>query len=758
MAVDLKVVGKSVPRVDVVAKVTGDARFTVDVKLPGMLYAKFLRSPHPFAVVKSISTKKAEALSGVKAVITHHEMKGTVVRGSPIDDKVRYLGEPVVGIAAESEERATEALALIDVEYEKLPCVRNAEEALRPDAPRIWPEGNLCEWPGKPAGPDKKTVQWTKGDLNHGFAEADVTIASEFSTHTQFHVALEPHACVASWDPAEGQLTFWVSTQHIYWDQQSLAKFLKLPLEKVKVICSYCGGAFGGKLSTLKEYHMTAALSVRSRRPVKFVPTREEESVTTALRTPATFYYKIGGKKDGTLTAIDLYCVRDGGPLTANQPKFTLGCTDYVVSYFTCDHVHYEGKSAYTNQSPTAAFRGFGYFEAGTGLEQAIDMLVEKIGMDPVEFYIKNVPRRGALLGADQGICTTGGIREVIQACADRIGWKEKRHKPGERTLPDGRKHGIAIGFAMGRATMPPIQFAGNTVVKINTDGKVHVFAGVSDMGQGQATGLVQIAAETLGVRFEDVTITWGDTVAPNTAYQGASATTMMSGNATLLACEDARQKLLINAAAMLNVPIETLRIENGEIYVAEEPNRRITVAAAVDRPGWKVIIGEGNWSMPLAKNQPRAPVICFTEVAVDTGTGKIEVIKLLQGTDCGKIIGRERLEGQLQGVLSGGLGFMLLEDWAIDEERMRILNGNMLDYKIFTSLDSSNDAMEPCVIIEDNDPIGPFGARGIGEACLAGAGPAILNAVYNAIGVRFHRTPITVDKVLAALKSGGTR
>jgi xanthine dehydrogenase molybdenum-binding subunit len=215
---------------------------------------------------------------------------------------------------------------------------------------------------------------------------------------------------------------------------------------------------------------------------------------------------------------------------------------------------------------------------------------------------------------------------------------------------------------------------------------------------------------------------------------------------------------VLKEAAVMLNAAAEALSIENGEIFVIDEPSRRVTLEAVVSRPGRKAIIGEGNWSMPLGKNQPRAPVICFVEVAVDTETGKIEVLKLLQGTDCGQIISRERLEGQLQGVLSGGLGFMLLEDWAIDTERMRILNPNMLDYKIYTALDSSVDAVEPCVIVEDNDPIGPFGARGLGEACLAGAGPAILNAVYNAIGIRFQNTPITVDKVLAALKSGGSK
>lgn len=754
MGQELRVLGKKVPRFDAVAKATGDAKFTVDIKLPGMLYAKFLRSPYPFARIKSLSTRMAKETPGVKAVISHLDMLGATIRGSVVDDKVRFLGEAVVGVAAESEETATNALNLVDVEYERIPFVKDAHEALKPDAPRVWPEGNVCEWPGRPAGPDKTTVKWTRGDLRKGFEEADIIVETEFRTHTQFHLTLEPHACVANWNPGEGQLTFWVSTQHIYWDQQSLAKFLGLPMEKVKVICTHCGGAFGGKLSTLKEYHMVAALSVASKRPVKYVPTREEESVTTAVRPPAVFKYKIGGKKDGKLTAIDLSCIRDGGPLTANQAKFTLGCTDYVVSYFDCPNVHYEGRSAYTNQSPTAAFRGFGYFESGTALGQAIDMYLEQIGMDPVEFYMRNVPERGTLLGADQGVCTVGGIKETIRECADKIRWEEKRHGPGELTLQDGRKHGIALGFAMGRATMPPITFAGNSLVKINPDGKAHVFAGISEMGQGQATGLAQIAAETLGIPLEDVTITWGDTVAPNTNYQGASATTMMTGNATRLACEEAKSKILELAIPLLDAPPEILDIENGEVFVKEDPKKRVSFERIVNLPGVKTVIGEGNWSMPLSKYQPRAPVVCFVEVAVDTETGQIEVMKMVQGTDCGRMVSRERIEGQLQGVLSGGLGFMLLEDWAIDEERMRILNGNMLDYKIYTSLDSSNEVLEPCIIVEDPDPIGPFGARGMGEACLAGAGPAILNAVYNAIGIRFYSTPLTADKVIGALKT----
>jgi len=759
MAKDLKVVGKNIERIDAMAKVTGEAIYTVDVRLNGMLHAKFLRSPHPHARIIKIDTSRAGKMAGVKAVVSHKDLIGSHLEEDILDDRVRFLGEAVAGVAAETEEIAREAVRLIQVEYQVLPALLSAEEAMKPGAVPLWSGGNICTESG-PVGVNKgPSSHWKKGDPQKGFSEADYIIENAVETHVQFHACFEPHACVARWEPALRELTFWTSTQSIYKSREHLAGFLKIPMDRIHVICPYVGGGFGGKLGgNLKEHHMTVLLSVKTCRPVRFEPSREEESTTTALRHPAKFYYKVGGKKDGSISGIFLKCIRSGGPHTSLQMRFLDGSTDYVVpNYFNCPNVEYEGWSVYDNLPICAAYRGFGYFESGTALDQTIDMLAEKIGMDPIEFWRRNVPRAGYRIGREQGPLTTSGIEETVKRCAEAIHWKEKWHKPGQMKLADGRKHGIGIGHALGRTTLPPFIEPGGGLVKVGTDGKVQLLVGISDMGQGQATGLGQIAAEVLGLTMSDITVTWGDSIAPFTNFQAASSTTMMTGNAVKVAAENVKQQMFSLASPLLKVDPRDLDIGDGQIYVSSNPHIRISLAKIVSRPGIKTIIGHGRWSIYDKEASPRVPVVCIVEVAVDTETGKVEVIRMVQGTDCGRAISRTRVEGQLQGVLSGGIGFVLLEDRVMDESRGLIINGNFLDYKMVTAMDT-HDVLEPCIIVEQPDPVGPFGARGMGEAVLSAAGPAILNAVYNAIGIRFRRTPVTPDAVLRALtgKGGG--
>lgn len=755
MAKELSVVGKSIPRVESIAKATGTATFTVDVKLPGMLHAKFLRSPHAHARIKRIDTTKAEAVPGVMGVVTHDALIGTSLhKGDVFDDRVRFVGDAVAGVAAKSEEIALIAAELMEVKYEVLPGVFGLEEALAPDAPKIWPKGNMVKWPLFVRKiQDEWTTSFNKGDIEKGFKEADVIIENTMDTHAQFHCAFEPHACVARWDPGLRELTFWVSTQDIYGERRYLSKLLNLPREKVRIICTYVGGGFGSKVeNTLKEYELTALLSVKTGKPVRYEPNRAEESIE-AIRHPARFYYKIGCKKDGTLTAIYQEAFRSGGAHTSLQKEYLNGSTDYVTpSYFMCDNVAYKGKSMYTTMPPCAAYRGFGYLEAGAAMDQSADMVAEAIGMDPLEFWTKNVPTPGYRVGACQGPLTTRAIGETIEKCAEAIGWKDKWHKVGEKTLADGRKHGIGLGHAMARATLPWFLVVGSALIKVQMDGKVHLIVGIADMGQGQATGLAQIAAEAMGVPFDHVTITWGDSIARRSNFQAANSTTMMSGNATKLAAEDAKKQLFAAAAPKLGVGPEDLDVKDGKVYVKAAPEKQMPIGKVVSLPGVKTIVGQGRWSIPDEKAFSRAFTASVAEVAVDTDTGLVEVINLVQGNDCGTILSRKRIEGQLQGVLSGGIGFALSEDWIMDQEvGGRILNGNFSDYKIATSLDTM-DILQPCVIVEAPDPIGPYGARGMGETVLSPAAPAILNAIYNAIGVRFNSTPITPDKVLRAL------
>ena len=747
------VIGKKVERIDSRAKATGEARFTVDTRLPANSYAKFIRCPYPHARIKSVDASEVMKIPGVICTISQLDLPGRRLHNDTLDDVVRYMGEAVAGVAAETEDIAEEALDKITITYELLPDYLGYDEAMAPDAMPLWGEGNLCTWQGPRNISQGKSLVWEKGDTAKAMSEAYATAKCTVETHVQYHGCLEPHACVANWDPGLEIMHMNISTQGIFDDQENLAISLGLRLDQVQVHATYVGGGFGSKChNTCKEYLFAALLSQRCCRPVSYTPTRAEECIT-AMRHAARFSYEMGADKDGTITSIVMKALRSGGAHTSLQMNFLLGSTEYVApTYLRSDNVKYEGISLYTTLPLCAAYRGFGYFEGGIGFMQAVDILAEKLDMDPLEFLLKNVPRKGDPVSTDQGPLTTAGIRETIEACAEEMNWKEKWHRPGTKKLPDGRMHGIAVAHAMGRATLPNFVTTGNAVVQIKKDGSVRVFAGISDIGQGQATGLKQIAAEAVGVPFDRVTVTWGDTVAPHTGDQVASSTTMMTGNAVQRAGLDARDKLLKLAAPFLHKKPEELEIKKGFIICPGDPEVNMPVANAVQLPGIKVVTGVGAWSITDEQASPRAMVACVAEVAVDTETGKIEVLDMVQGTDCGRAISRSRIEGQLDAVLSGGVGYVFMEDYAMDKNfNGRTLNINLYDYKMPTALDTVG-VLRPGIIKEFPDEVGPFGARGMGEATLSASAPALLNAVYNAIGIRFDKTPLTPDRVLAAL------
>lgn len=752
MSKELKIVGKDTIRLDARAKVTGEAAFTVDVQLPHMLHAKFLRSPHAFARVISVNAEKAMALEGVYGVVWQKDLIGRHLLGDTQDDKVRYQGEAVAGVAAETEEIAAKAVQLLEAEYEVYKGSLTMDEAAGETAESIWPQGNYCLFPSGP-GKFSPDMSWEKGNAAQGMEEADETAELTVDTHSQYHVCLEPHTCVMHWRGGMKELDCWISTQTMYDDRAILADLLETSQDKVHIVCPYVGGGFGGKVHNVcKEYQFVALLTKNTRRPVRYVPARAEETLC-AMRHPARFYYKIGAKKDGTIHSIYLKARRDGGAYTSSQWGFLLGSTDFVAPcYVKSPNCKYEGRSLFTNTPPCSAFRGFGYFESGAVFCQVMDMLAEKVNMDPIDFWLKNIPERGDLIGMAQGPLTTGGIKETLKACADQMHWKEKHHKTGARKLPDGRMHGIGIGYAMGRAYLPTFVTAGNALLQISTDGRCRLMAGITDLGQGQATGLAQIAAEVLGVSVDDIAVTWGDTIAPHASFQSASATTMVTGNAVRRAAEDAREQVLKLAVPMLSARAEFLDIQEGRVCLKNNPSQGIPLSAVISLPGIKSIVGRGNFAINEREGTPRSIVICIAEVAADLETGKIEVLKILQGTDCGQIVSRSRVEGQMDAVLSGGLGYVLTEQ-VVHDERLdgRILNANLSDYKVPTFIDTEG-MLEPGIICEDHDPEGPFGARGMGEATLSASAPAIINAIYNAIGVRFSTTSITPEQVCKAL------
>ncbi len=758
MAAEFSVVGKSVTRIDARPKVTGEAKFAVDMQLPKMLHMKLLRSPHPSARIKNIDMSKAESLKGVAAVVTHLEFNGKKLGfgGTPgvvYDDRMRYVGEAVVAVAAENADIAEAAANLVKVDYEVLPAVFDIEEAMKPEAIKVHPGGNLSTGTGpKTSG---YSFHWEKGDVEQGFKDADKIVERKMKTHSQYHAPHEGLSCIMSWEAAADKLTAWVSSQGPFEVRQSLAALLKLPLTKTRVISPYVGGAHGNKggaSAVFKEWQMAALLSRKTGRPVKYEQTREECVTTTIRRGSAVFHWKVGAKQDGTITAIEVSALREAGAYGSSTMALSRAVVDYVVSAnFRCPNIREDGNSVFTNTCSTGAYRGFGYFEGNASFAPVIDELTESLGMDPVDFHLKNIFKAGEPVGSTQQPLSSSALDLGIQACAEKISWKEKRHKPGTKTMPNGKKHGIGLGMCVGMAYKP--NEIVSSVVKIEADGKARVFIGATELGQGQSTGQVQMAAEALGMPFEDVSITFSDT--ENTPYaqsQTASSSTVCCGWPTVLAAQDAKRRLLQAAAAKMKKTVDELDTKDGLVFVKEDPGTSMTFADAM-KGKVTTIIGHGTWfnngTTDPAFRQPEA---CMCEVEVDTETGIVDITNLVVAVDCGRVISPKRVECQFQNILSGGRGYVLAEEPVWSAKTGRILNPSWLDYKLSTTLDTGPGIMQSVIIVDTFDPYGPLGAKGAGEAGIAPSAGALLNAIYNAIAVRPDRIPVTPDVILRAL------
>jgi xanthine dehydrogenase molybdenum-binding subunit len=754
---ELSVVGKNFPRKDASEKVTGRAKYTADISLPGMLYGKILRSPHAHANILSIDTTMAEAMPGVEAVVTHKDVVHKVSFRDEsefydmyiLDDKVRYVGDEVAGVAAVSEVVAEEALELIQLEYEVLPAVFTAEEAIMPNAPQIHKGGNQATpLPGMPF-----TTSGQFGDVEKGFAEADLVLERTFRTHMQSHAPLEPWAIVADWD-STGKLTLWNSTQRTFGIRGQLAHALGLLLGKVRVIAPYVGGGFGCKLAPFKAHGIAALLAKKASRPVKIEFSREEQTVAGHRRYNWFYHLKVGAKRDGSLTAFQVKALVDTGAYVFDG---VVACHNMVekVPKYRIPNRKYEALAVRTNRPPGSPFRGFASLSPEFCIGTLMDELAEKLEIDPLTFHLKNHIRSGEPFGM-RNVSRSLGLEESIPKGADRIGWRNKWHRPGERVLPNGKKHGIGMGIGGGSFAA---SFNSGAIVKLNEDGSADLLSGSVEIGQGVQTEMAQICAESLGVRYEDVNVISSDTdITPYDFATVGSRTTVMHGNAVKLAAEDARRQLLDGTAPLLEVNPEELEAREGWVYVKTEPGKRISIAeiarsfiegsAPYVLPKG-VIIGRGSFAVLTMPPPVTDCVVNFAEVEIDTETGHVGLLRLVTVVDCGKAVNPKEVEGQAEAVLSAGLGNALMEEILLDQETGRVLNPTFQDYKIPTALDYSE--LDPPIIVEVREPLGPFGAKGVGEATITACSHTISNAVYNAIGARIS-LPITPQKVLQAL------
>lgn len=773
-------IGSNVRRIDAPGKVTGALRYAGDVALPNMLHMQVLRSDRAHARIVEIDTSRAEALDGVEAVITSADVPGTDGFGVFVHDqpimargKVRYVGEAVAAVAAESVEIAQEALRRVTVTYENLPAVFDPEDAMCAGAPALhdYAPDNLV-----------KHIPIRKGDVAAGFAEADLVVEKTYRTQPVEHAYLEPEAGFAYVD-ADGVVTVHSPSQNITHHRHMLADILALPINKVRMIMSPVGGGFGGKEDMIYQ-GMLALMAIRTGRPVRLVFTREESITSTAKRHPARITYRMGLKRDGRITATEIKAVCDGGAYGLStegvmRKMAILGAGPYDIA-----NVKIDTYGVYTNNTPSGAFRTFGAMQSQFATESHLDLCAERLGLDPFELRARNAMRAGATTHTQQPLERTSYLA-VLDAAREAAGWqpgtpnvrgpsREDLGGGGNRapcTLGarlqsrpvsgDGRRRGRGMaGSWYGIARTAAMDRAG-AWVELDDGGTAKVITGVTEIGEGILTVLAQVAADELGIRPEDITLGDNDTArSPEAAHAGATRQTYMIANAVALACRDARTRFDAEIAAYWGVEPASLKAAAGEIWV-DGGNLRMSMAEAVricKTERGVVPVGSGSYTAhhtgldPVDGSGKPWQAYVFgcqvAEVEVDTITGEVQVLGIWAAHDVGRAINPRGVEGQIEGAVVQGLGQALMEDYKLSDGHTS--TDSFAKYILPTSLDVPQITS---ILVEDPDPLSPLGAKGIGEPALVPTVPAILNAIYDAIGVRIDSLPATPEKIVAALR-----
>jgi 4-hydroxybenzoyl-CoA reductase alpha subunit len=776
---EYQVINSNTPRIDAPDKATGRAKFVDDIHLPGMLYGALLQSPFAHARIIHIDTSKAKKLKGVKAVVTAEDAGQIKYGVSPARydetlfcfEKARYMGDEIAAVAAVDLETALEALSLIHVEYEELPAVFTIQAAMAEGSPVLhddFPNNVGAE------------VHHEFGDMQAALSECDLVRTDTFQSKKQDSAAIEPHGCVADYD-LRGYLTLHTATQVPHYVQRTVAMVLGFPVGKVRVVKPYVGGGFGGKAAANPMEMSACLLSIKSGRPVKMIYTREQVFLHGRGRHQFTHTLTTGVKKDGTIMALKNECYLDGGAYSS----FGIATIYYAGSLlggpYKIPSMQYDAYRVYTNKPACGAQRGHGGVIARAAWEQQLDMIAEELGMDPADLRLKNMMNKGDL-SCNELYMSSLGMRECIEAVRDQSDWKNKRGR-----LPKGKGIGMACGFFVSGAGYPIYRsdtFHCTAMVKLSEDGgTAHLYTASAEIGQGSDTAFGMIAAEALGVPLDIIRVSSGDTDFGVDLGAYSSRQTLMTGHAVKEAAEDARRQVLEFLSEELKVPINVMDIENGFIafrngmvdfrdlrrrYMKEHrgwtdhpTHKRLTFreAARMAFLSRGTIIGKGKYKPRTLGGRYKGAAVgtspaygCsaqVVEVSVDMETGKITLDRMNDAHDCGFAINRTSVEGQMQGSLSMGLGEALFEEVKFDEKG-KLLNPNLAEYKIPTALDMPY--INP-IIVETHEPYGPYGAKEVGEGAIMPTIPAILNAVYDATGIRFHELPLTPERVFMAIK-----
>lgn len=750
----MKYIGHKQSFIDAKEKVTGKAKYVDDLTFPGMLHAKILRSPHPHARIVSIDTSKAAALPGVHAVITAADCPPNKFGLDVADvnilavDKVRYVGDEVAAVAAETEEIAEEAIRLIDVQYELLPVVDDVIKAMEPGSPLVHDDkpGNIA-----------KEYHFQRGDVEADFAACDYVFEQDFSTHRVSGLPMEPMGAIANWE-TNGRLTVYTCIQAAFQARNEIAKALGIGVSQIEVKVPFVGGGFGAKIWIRNFHPIIAILAQKTGRYVKYVLSREEDLLTSRPRVAPKIHLKMGFMKDGTMVAKQATIIGDNGAYTWAASKIMNNMSIRTDCLYRFKSTKTDSYLVYTNLLPTSGFRGYGNSQAHYALECFIDECSKKMGLDPTEVRLKNCSRQGDLTihGWKLKSC---GLAECIEI-ADREIKKDR--------LPAEDPNGY---IKRGVATCAMVHVSGNrggskfdgsaAIIRIHEDGRVFVFSGEANLGQGANTVFAQIAAEELGIDIDDVTVMPLDTdTCPFGMGTYSSRVTTLGGSAVKKCADVVREQVLEVAGQMLGMHTNMLDIKDGRIFYTSDPSKFVTFKQAANEAI------RTNKGIPLSAHFVHEPATVGAdstgygdyssgysfgaqgvEVEVDTRTGVCKVLRVTAAHDVGKVINANGVIGQINGGVAQGIGWTLYENQLFDHGKP--LMDGLHKYTIMTMKDMP---LVKSFIVETDNPGGPYGAKGIGEPTLIPTGPAICNAIENACGVKIRNLPVTPEEVFWAL------
>jgi len=750
MSTGYKYIGKVTPRIDAEDMVTGKTTYIDDLHFPELLHGKVLRSPYPHAIIKKIEKKDAEALEGVKAVLTWQDIPdwkcGTPQVFRVLSQKVRYVGDAVALVAAETKEIAEKALELIEVEYEVLPAVFDIDEAMKPDAPQLYDEfpGNILPTADPLYGPEAQT-DIVMGDVEKGFQQADVIAEGTFGyQNIPNPIPAETPGAIARWEEPN-KLTLWVSTQAVMIAKMVVSAAMGRKVE-VRAIGSTCGGSFGSKAMSWQVQLYAILLSRATGKMVKMIFTKEEHLATFVLRPESRIHAKVGMKKDGTVTAIaGEWLVGTGYYSSTTQGQVAVGCGETQIAV-RCDNWDLKPTIVCTNRNASGIVRGYGGQELKCALLPVLSLAMEKASIDPFEFLKKNfVKPDGGYRWRDGTWYRFRGVdfTKAIDEGAAAFGWDQKWKGWLKPTEVNGSKRiGVGVGIH-GNADIG--EDDSEAWVRIDPDGKVIIHCCLAEHGTGQRTSCVKAVAEILQIPMENISFTDPDTlINPFEFGPFGSRGTYAILAAVINAAEDAREQILARAASMLETTPENLETEDAVIWVKKNPEKRLKWTRVMRL---RTILGRGRYDADYTLSNC---MMSFVEVEVDMDTGKVTLLNVVNATDVGQIINPQGLEGQLNGCLgTAGIDSALFEESIIDHHTGCMLNSNMIDYKWRTSLElpSINN-----VVLETPFPSHRFHAIGVGEIATAPGPSAVLMAVNNAIGVRVQEYPTTPERILKAL------